>query len=118
MAASTVLDVKQVSPFDVASKCSPSLIQLQPHKEAQEWVPSRFNARTTDRNGNLILWNTLSGKINTFRESQKEAVQKMLSQKGFRGALTPLGKYLHERGYIVAKGTHEYRQFQQCWLPD
>lgn len=36
----------------------------------------------------------------------------MLSQRGFRGPLTPLGKYLRERGYILPKGTHEYRQFQ------
>src|SRR5262249_22010613 len=35
--------------------------------------------------------------------------------KGFRGSLSPLGKYLKQRGYIVSKGTQEYRQFQELF---
>ncbi len=107
-------DVKRVSPFDAGAKCSSPLVNIQP-APTQEWVPSRFNARTVDSNGNMVIWNTLSGNINTFRDRQKQAAEQMLSRRGFRGTLTPLGKYLNQRGYIVPKGTQEYRQFQQLF---
>ena len=108
-------DVKLTSPFDEGMECSDPLIKIQPAQQPQEWMPSRFNARTVDSNGNMVIWNTLSGNINTFRDVQKQAAEQMLSRKGFRGTLSPLGKYLHERGYIVPKGTQEYRQFQQLF---
>jgi uncharacterized protein len=105
-------DIKRTSPYDSGTKSCAPLVPLLPAQQVQEWVPSRFNARALNAQGSMVLWNTLSGKINVFRASQKQFVEKMLSQKGFRGPLDALGKYLHERGYIVPKGTNEYRQFQ------
>jgi uncharacterized protein len=115
MTAPSEFDVKRTSPFDAGTKCSLPLVKIQSALHAQEWVPSRFNARTVDSNGNMVIWNTLSGNINTFRDRQKQTAEQMLSRRGFRGTLSPLGKYLNQRGYIVPKGTQEYRQFQQLF---
>jgi uncharacterized protein len=110
--ASGTADVKLVSPFDQGSASAAPLIQIETHGEREEWMPSRFNARSVNENGDVVLWNTLSGSLTVIPCHQQPSLNVLLSQHGTTGALDPLGRYLKDRGYIVRKGTHEFRQFQ------
>lgn len=99
------------SPFDTPGNSTPQLVQLQrPHRE--EWVPSRFNARTTHPDGRLILWNTYTGAISVFKPGQREAVERLLARKGFLGEAAGIAKYLADRGFIVRKEVDEFRKFR------
>lgn len=73
-----------------------------------EWVPSRFNARTTDREGRLIVWNSLTASISVFEAAQTPVVERALSQKGFTAPPRGLVEYLDERGFIIPEGTDEH----------
>ena len=108
----TPIDVKQVSPYDVG--CAPEKSQLVQivTEVAEEWYPSQFNARTTDDDGHIILWNSKTGAFTAFNSAQKNQLERYLTQMGYKGKLDKLGEYLRERGYIISKGTHEYKQFQ------
>lgn len=87
------------------------LVQIGTVK-SPEWVPSRFNARTRSSDGNLIIWNTLTGAINVIEAKNRPIVERMLKKKGFSAELKGIVKYLHDRGFIVAKGTDEYRRLR------
>jgi hypothetical protein len=50
-------------------------------------------------------------RASVFNQRHALALQSYLSQDGTDGPLSPLGEYLKERGFIVPRGTHEYRQF-------
>lgn len=100
------------SPLDSAPAPASPLVQIKPLDKSQ-WVPSRFNARTTAKDGRVIIWNTYTGSISVFEPKYREALDGLLrSRSGFSGELDGLGKYLHQRGFIVPKGTDEYRRFQ------
>lgn len=102
-----------VSPLDSVTSQSPaSLVQLRGMKK-NHWVPSRYNARASNEEGSLILWNTYTGTMNVFKGKDIAGVDKLLrDQQGFVGELKGLAKYLYERGYLVSKDTNEYRRFQ------
>lgn len=107
------IDVMKESPLDSVATPSSSLVQIKPlNNNKLQWVPSRFNARTTADDGSVILWNTYTGAISVFKPEQKPMLEKLLIRQGFSGELSGLAKYLHERGFIVPKGTNEYRRFQ------
>jgi uncharacterized protein len=106
-------DLMRKSPHDAQNhNCNVPLTTRISPIQLQEWVPSKFNARTLDQEGNIILWNTSTGALSVFPPRLYSALQTYLSQKGYAGALDSLGKYLQLRGFIVTKETHEYRQFQ------
>jgi len=106
-------DIKRRSPFDVGRATPEGLVQiLQPRKPSQSWMPSRFNARTTDPDGNTILWNTLSGAITVFGPRQKEAINELLTQEGYHGFLPPLAEYLAQRGFLRPSDTDELEHFR------
>ncbi|MGC2744770.1 MAG: radical SAM protein [Candidatus Angelobacter sp.] len=75
-------------------------------------MPSRFNARSTTPEGDLILWNSFSGAINLFPAEQKTSIAKILSRAGVVGEPTGIVDYLRNRGYLVKEGTDEYRRVQ------
>lgn len=79
---------------------------------ATGWVPSRFNARTTDEQGRLIMWNTYNGAISVFTGKQVPVVESLLQRDGFDGEPTGLAGYLKERGFLVAREADEVRRFQ------
>jgi uncharacterized protein len=112
------LDVMRKSPLD-ASPCSTApavLVQLGPSvSQKRSWVPSRFNARTTNHEGRMILWNTYTGKITAFEPEQTPLVERLLSQTGFSARLEGLTEYLHKRGYIVEEGTNERQRLQYAF---
>jgi uncharacterized protein len=76
----------------------------------QNFVPSRFNARSVAANGTLILFNSYTGAFSGFPPSIREKVEGLLHRKGCRGRLEGLTQYMYERGYIVPKGTNELQR--------
>lgn len=115
----TSIDVMQTSPFDAEEAGQVSLVQLKrgsgPSKRSPplpRWAPSRFNARTTDDNGRLILWNTRTGSMSVFEPHQRVSIESLLDRQGFPAPLEGIVKYLHDRGYLIAEGTDELRRLQ------
>src|SRR5262245_3406026 len=98
------------SPLDSAP--SLNLVQIQGIKK-NHWVPSRYNALTTNEDGSMVIWNTYTGAMNVFEPKDRAGLERLLrNRRGFNGELKGLSKYLYERGYLVAKETNEYRQVQ------
>jgi uncharacterized protein len=113
-----------VSPYDRGSptQALPPLVQLQ-YRRPDRWVPSRYNARTVDEDGRLLLWNTLSGVVNSFEASDTARVLTRLSPKGLVGPLDRTAEYLAKRGYLVRDDVDQldvfrYRYAQQQWRTD
>ena len=105
------IDVTKQSPLDAIEAAPAPLVQIQPAAKKSQWIPSKYNLRTTGGDGNYIVWNSLSGAISVFKPEQKAVVQELL-QKGYTGENKGIIKYLSDRGLIVPKGTNEYRQIQ------
>jgi uncharacterized protein len=99
------------SPLDGQKNHGAALVQLQGFQEI-DLVPSRFNAHTETPDGSTILWNSCAGTINRFGPETKESLAQALSQEGFRGRMAGFTKYLYDRGYLVNKGTDEFRRVQ------
>lgn len=94
---------------------SPHDLQAQGNSPAanestSRWKPSRYNIRARGEDGGLILWNTLSNAISVFRGPQIPLVEKAL--RGVDARKKGTIKYLVDRGFLVADGVNEYRQFQ------
>ncbi len=96
------------SPLD-ESGCKPE--EPEQAEQIQHWVPSRYNVRATTDDGRLILWNTLSTAISLFKAEQAPTIVNLLDASGFEARQEGLPGYLIERGYLVRKGTNEYRKF-------
>lgn len=108
-------DITRRSPFDMGQAKAAGLVQiLQMKKPVQTWQPSRFNARTTDLDGNTILWNSLSGAISVFGPRQKQAIDEILSREGHDGPLSSLAEYLAQRGFLIPSDTNELEHFR--WI--
>ncbi|WP_437621277.1 radical SAM protein [Sorangium sp. So ce1151] len=102
------LTILQRSPLDEQEETtSTDVSRVAP----QHWIPSRFNVRATDEDGRLILWNTLSQAISVFRSDQVAYVLPLLESAGFESPREGLAGYLIERGFLVQRGTDEYRKF-------
>lgn len=86
----------------------------QPSKEEglMSWVPSRYNVRATTDDGRLVLWNSYLGTMSVFEADKKSAIEGLLSQKGFEAEPTGVVQYLFKRGFLVKRGTDEYRRIQ------
>jgi uncharacterized protein len=95
------------SPLDEGG-CKPDREEVDP---IQHWVPSRFNVHATTEDGRLILWNTLSTAISVFKAEQVSYVLHLLGAAGFESRQVDLAGYLVERGYLIRRGTNEYRKF-------
>jgi uncharacterized protein len=79
----------------------------------EEWVvPSRYNIRAVLDDGGLVLWNTYSGTLSIFKAPQREAIEVLLSRAGFSARPRGHVKYLLDRGFLVKRGTNEYRRIQ------
>lgn len=73
----------------------------------QHYVRSRFTAHTSTADGNLVLYNSLTGHNCALRGSAGERVRPYLSKSGVSGKLDELGEYLLKKGYIVKSTTNE-----------
>lgn len=103
------VDILKKSPLDIQETPQSNLVQITPLKSTA-WVRSRFTAKATTEDGEIILWNTYTGAVNVFPPEHKLAIEKLLTNKGFSGELAGIAKYFHKRGYIIARGTDEYRR--------
>jgi uncharacterized protein len=106
-------DVRRRSPFDAGHAKAAGLVQILETKQSSpSWMPSRFNARTTDAEGNTILWNSLSGAITVFGPRQSQSINELLTREGYRGPLSPLAEYLAQRGFLTPSGRNELEHFR------
>ena len=67
------------SPHDTSCSALDDGLTVRPE---QKWKPSRYNIRAVAEDGRLVLWNTMSGKMTTFKAEDRETVVKILKQRG------------------------------------
>jgi uncharacterized protein len=104
-------DIKQVSPLDALETAPLDLVQIKPLATKQYWEASKYNVRTTADDGSYVLWNSYTGAISAFNPQQRQGVQALLKE-GYTGEPKGVVKYLSDRGFLVPKGTNEYRKVQ------
>ena len=109
--SATGIDIKRESPLDSGDSASLDLVQIKPAPKRQQWVPSRYNLRTTGEDGNYIVWNSYTGAISIFKPQQRQAIQALLSS-GYTGEPKGIVKYLSDSGFLIPQGFNEYRQIQ------
>ena len=105
------IDIKKVSPLDSVETAPPDLVQIKPLATKLQWESSRYNLRTTAKDGSYILWNSYSGAISVFKPQQRLGIQALLKE-GYTGEPKGVVKYLSDNGFLVPKGTNEYRKVQ------
>ncbi len=103
-------NILQQSPHDFEPAQEPVASQ---EGDVIRLVPSRYNIRAATDDGRLVVWNSYKAKINIFEKTQKPAIERLLSQKGFESRLTGIVKYLYDRGLLIKAGTSEFRRIQQ-----
>jgi len=108
---SAKLNILQQSPLDGV----PPPAAGEPDTSARHWVPSRYNVRARTEDGGLVVWNSLTGTMSAFPESQREALEGYLRRPGFVAPREGMVEYLCERGFLVEKGTDEYRRLRMAF---
>jgi len=103
------LNILEQSPYDSESAAEPSPQESTP---LARWVPSRYNIRAVAEDGRLVLWNSYRGTMSVFAAAKRQAIETLLSQKGFSAKPEGIVKYLSARGFLVKEGTNEYRKVQ------
>lgn len=81
----------------------------------RQFKPSRFNVQATTTDGWLLLWNTYTGSMNAFKPESREAILKLISQKGFSDSGAGVSGYLEQRGYLVPMEADELRRVQYAF---
>jgi len=105
------IDIKRVSPLDSLETAPLDLIQIKPLATKLHWEASRYNLRTTSEDGSYVIWNSFTGAICVIKPEQRPGVQALLKE-GYTGEPKGVVKYLSDNGFMVPKGTNEYRQVQ------
>jgi len=109
--SATNIDIKKVSPLDSLEPTPIDLVQIKPLATKLQWVGSRYNLRTTAEDGSYVLWNSYTGAICVIKPQQRQGVQALLKE-GYTGEPKGVVKYLTDNGFLVPKGTNEYRKVQ------
>lgn len=108
----TKLPIMQQSPYDQRPRCQTPPPAQQETPDSKAWVPSRYNIRAVTPDHRLVLWNSYRGSMTVFDAEQREQVETLLTQKGFSAPETGVVRYLARRGYLIPRGTDEYRRVQ------
>lgn len=103
-------DILRRSPHDASP--SPEPESKDTALEVVSWVPSRYNVRAKTTDGKLVLWNTYHATLTVFQPEQREAIEALLSPKGFDAREEGAVEYLARRGYLLPAGTNEFLRFQ------
>ena len=111
MSATNIIDIKKVSPLDSLEPTPIDLVQIKPLATKLQWQGSRYNLRTTAEDGSYVVWNSYTGAICVFKPQQRRGVQALLKE-GYTGEPKGVVKYLIDNGFLVPKGTNEYRKVQ------
>ena len=69
----TKIDIKRQSPLDSLEVAPVDLVQIKPPAKKLQWVPSRYNLRTTAEDGRYIVWNNYTGAICVFNPQQRQS---------------------------------------------
>lgn len=77
-----------------------------------KWIPSRFNAISQTKNGELILYNSYTGAVGVVAEEEKKTVLQALKPSGIDRDLLPVEKTLVECGFLVAESVNEKQRAQ------
>jgi uncharacterized protein len=93
-------------------------IKDDPAASAPEWVPSRFNVRTTTSDGSLVLWNTYSNRMSAFSPRLAPYVRGLLNRRGTVAKREGLIEFLAERAFLVDEKSDEFRQFRSAFDKD
>jgi uncharacterized protein len=102
-------NILQQSPHDLLP---PEAAEKPADEEVDRWVASRYTVRATMEDGRLILWSSYNGAMSIIRPELKEAVEALLTHRGFAARPRGLVKYLRDKGFLVKEGTDEYRRIQ------
>src|SRR5882757_488786 len=94
---------------------SAPMVQIEGLARTLNFVPSRFNARSADPDGTLILYNSFYGAISGFPAALRGDVEQRLRRAGFEGKLEGVTKYLYERGFLVQRGTNEFQRVRMMY---
>jgi uncharacterized protein len=97
------------SPHDLQQ---PAMPEGPVEEGTSRWVSSRYTVRATTDDGRLVLWSSYNGAMSIIRPELKEAVEALLTRKGFSARPLGMVKYLSEKGFLVKEGTDEYRRIQ------
>ncbi|HEY0782510.1 MAG TPA: radical SAM protein [Thermoanaerobaculia bacterium] len=81
----------------------------------KRWVASRFTVRASTVDDRLILWNTYSGSLSVFEPKVRPLIERMLAGGGIEGRRRGAIQFLADRGFLVEKGTDEYRRYQYAF---
>jgi hypothetical protein len=88
------------------------LNQIRSAPALKVFKPSRFNAHTTNAEGQLILYNSYSGHVCSFPPKAVGRIAQYLSQAAtVREPLDKIGQYLLSKGYIVDSDVDEDARF-------
>jgi uncharacterized protein len=103
------LNILQQSPHDFEPPEAPG---APVEDGASRWVSSRYTVRAATEDGRLVLWNTYNGAMSVIRPEMREAVEALLTKKGFTARPLGIVKYLRDKGFLIKEGTDEYRRIQ------
>jgi len=77
------------------------------------WVRSRFNAISSTKEGELLLYNSYTGAISAFPDEEREEVMASLKGHGIINTeLTELQQQMLEMGFIIPSDVDEERRAQ------
>ena len=99
----------------IANSKDATLVQIGGVAPTVSWVPSRFNARATNEHNVLVLYNSLTGAFSGFPTRVHDEVEHLLSAEGFTAPEEGLVKYMHDRGFLVKRGTNELTRFRHVY---
>lgn len=101
-------NILQQSPHDL----DPAPAEVSTFPKLAHWTPSRYNIRANTEDGRMVLWNTLSTSMSVFESHQIPAILDLLKKQGIEAREEGMVAYLVKRGFLVKKGTNEYRKLQ------
>lgn len=77
---------------------------------SERWVASRYLVRSTDQQGNLVLYSSFTGHMAKVAPDEADLVRGALGREGVAGPLTGTLAYLQEGGFLVPAGVDEQRR--------
>ncbi len=102
--------ILQTSPLDGQNIDAQGLAAAP--KAKKRWKPSQFNVQVTTEEGWLLLWNSYTGSMNSFRPAQRDAILDLISPAGISSEEKGIVSYLAGRGFIIPHETNELRTIQ------
>lgn len=94
----------------MAEPMSLRMSEFETKEKEKGYKPSRFNVRSTDKNGDLLLLNTYSSHLVKVEKDKINVIDDILRKPDEAIKDHPLFEKLVERGFIVPKHVDEFRR--------